>query len=311
MQKLFHILLYSLLVILLSGCQLHGFNNPRDNHSKETTHNFKEKLLDNSIFFLVIGVDSRGEKNSRSDSIAIVQYNVEDRTLKVASILRDSLVRINGYKHKYGKINQAYYLGGEKLLKETIKYNFGIIIDHTVILDFKGFVGIVNTLVPEGITVDVSQKLIDDMKLKMKTGKNNLHGEQLLKYVRFRHDHRNDFGRVERQQEVLLKVVNAVKDKLNTFGGIVRAPLLLDEAIKYVSTDLNLEEALTLSSVAFSQPIEKIDTLSIPIKTGFTNVTVNHLGAVLKLDLPKNKRILKQFFKEPAPVINVPDSKHK
>jgi len=145
----------------------------------------------------------------------------------------------------------------------------------------------------------------------MKTGKNNLHGEQLLKYVRFRHDHRNDFGRVERQQEVLLKVVNAVKDKLNTFGGIVRAPLLLDEAIKYVSTDLNLEEALTLSSVAFSQPIEKIDTLSIPIKTGFTNVTVNHLGAVLKLDLPKNKRILKQFFKEPAPVINVPDSKHK
>ncbi|PEJ48472.1 transcriptional regulator [Bacillus sp. AFS002410] len=310
MLKLFRICLLSILVFCLVGCQIKPSNEGRNeaNHKNRQEMSFKNKLLKNSLFFLVIGVDSRGEKNSRSDSIAVVQYNVEDRTLKVASILRDSYVKIKGYKYGYGKINQAYYLGGEKLLKDTIYRNLGIPIDHTVIIDFKGFVGIVDTLVPEGITVDVSQSLIDDMKLKMKLGKNNLHGEQLLKYVRFRHDQNNDFGRVQRQQEVLLKVVSAVKEKLNTFGGIARVPLLLDETTKYVSTDLKLDDILSLASIAFTQPIEKIDRLSIPVDTGYTNETVEHSGAVLKLDLTKNRQSIKQFFKAPSPVIKSKNS---
>ncbi|WP_158095079.1 LCP family protein [Gottfriedia luciferensis] len=305
MIKFFRICLLSFLVLFLVSCQIRPSNEPANElrSQNEQKMSFKNKLLKNSLFFLVIGVDSRGEKKSRSDSIAVVQYNVDDRTLKVASILRDSYVKISGYKYHYGKINQAYYLGGQKLLKETINNNFGIPIDHTVIIDFKGFVGIVDTLVPEGITVNVSQTLIDDMNLKMKPGKNNLHGKQLLKYVRFRHDQNNDFGRVERQQEVLLKVVSSVRDKLNTFGGIAKVPLLLDETTKYVSTDLKLEEVLTLASVAFSQPIEKIDTLSIPVSSAFTNETVEHSGAVLKLNFSKNRQTIKQFFKEPAPVI--------
>lgn len=297
--------LLSLIVCLLVSCQSKPSVQPENQTIplNEQKMSFKNKLLKNSLFFLVIGVDSRGEKKSRSDSIAVVQYNVEDRTLKVASILRDSFVKIDGYKYRYGKINVAYSLGGEKLLKETIYKNLGIPIDHTVIIDFKGFIGIVDTLVPEGIKVNVSQTLIDDMNLKMKPGENNLHGEQLLKYVRFRHDHNNDFGRVQRQQEVLLKVVSAVKEKLNTFGGIARVPLLLDETTHYVSTDLKLEEILSLVSIAFSQPIEKIDRLSIPVDAGFTNETVEHSGAVLKLDFSKNRESIKQFFKAPAPVL--------
>ncbi len=310
MSKFLRICLLSFLVFILTSCQIKPSDHGQSQSSplSEQKMSFKNKLLKNSLFFLVIGVDSRGEKNSRSDSIAVVQYNVEDRTLKVASILRDSYVKIKGYKYGYGKINQAYYLGGEKLLKETIYNNLGIPIDHTVIIDFKGFVGIVDTLVPEGITVNVSQSIINDMNLKMKPGKNKLHGEQLLKYVRFRHDHDNDFGRVQRQQEVLLKVVSAVKEKLNTFGGIARVPLLLDETTKYVSTDLKLDEILSLASIAFSQPIEKIDRLSIPVDAGFTNETVEHSGAVLKLNFSKNRQTIKQFFKAPAPVINSKNS---
>lgn len=304
MNKLFRTFFLTLLIFLLAGCQIKTTHpDPHKVNPNQPEMSFKNKLLKNSLFFLIIGVDSRGEAKSRSDSIAVVQYNVEDRTLKVASILRDSYVKIPGYKYQYGKINTAYYLGGENLLKQTIYDNFGIPIDHTVTIDFKGFVGIVDTLVPEGISVNVSQQLIDDMKLKMKPGTHNLHGDQLLKYVRFRHDKMNDFGRVGRQQEVLLKVISAVKTKLNTFGGIARVPLLLDETIKYVDTDLNLEEVLTLSSTAFFQPIEKINTLSIPVESGFTNQTVEHSGAVLKLDFSKNRQSIKQFFSAPAPVI--------
>ncbi|GIN73935.1 transcriptional regulator [Bacillus sp. J14TS2] len=285
--------------LLLFGCQ----NIGKDHSEQEETEN---EVVDESINFLVLGIDSRGEANSRTDTIMLVNYRPEDRTLKLISIMRDSYVQIPGHKYNFDKINNAYFLGGEELLKKTIQNNFGLDVDHTVTVDFQGFVSVMDTLIPEGINVHVDQAVIDDMDLKMAAGENSLHGEDLLKYVRFRHDERSDFGRVERQQEILLDVIAKVNEKMNSFTGMTKIPQLVHDTIKNVETDLGPQEIITLSSMVFSQPIEQIETMRIPVKDGFTNQTYGHAGAVLKLDFLKNQEAMQKFLSEPTPVNDEP-----
>ncbi|MBO0995869.1 LCP family protein [Bacillus sp. SD088] len=285
--------------LLLFGCQ----NIGKDYSEEEETEN---KAVDESINFLVLGIDSRGEANSRTDTIMLVNYRPEDRTLKLISIMRDSYVQIPGHKYNFDKINNAYFLGGEELLKKTIQNNFGLDVDHTVTVDFQGFVSVIDTLIPEGINVHVDQAMIDDMNLKMAAGENSLHGEDLLKYVRFRHDERSDFGRVERQQDILLDVISKVNEKMNSFTGMTKIPQLVHDTIKNVETDLGPQEIITLSSMVFSQPIEQIETMRIPVKDGFTNQTYEHAGAVLELDFFKNQEAMQKFLSEPTPVNDEP-----
>lgn len=285
--------------LFLFGCQ----NIEKDHSEQEETEN---EAIDESINFLVLGIDSRGEASSRTDTIMLVNYRPEDRVLKLISIMRDSYVQIPGHKYDFDKINNAYFLGGEELLKKTIKDNFDLDVDHTVTVDFQGFVSVMDTLIPEGINVHVDQAMIDDMNLKMAAGENSLHGEDLLKYVRFRHDERSDFGRVERQQDILLDVIAKMNEEMNSFVGITKIPQLVHDTIKNVETDLGPQEIITLSSMVFSQPIEQIETMRIPVKDGFTNQTYQHAGAVLELDFLKNQEAMQKFLSEPTPVNDEP-----
>jgi polyisoprenyl-teichoic acid--peptidoglycan teichoic acid transferase len=170
----------------------------------------------------------------------------------------DLYVEIPGYNQVYGKINQSYYLGGEKLLKETIQNNFHVNIDYTVVVDFDGFITMIDTIIPEGIKVDVSSKMIKDMKFNMKDGENTLHGEELLKYVRFRHDNLSDFGRVNRQQEVLLKLKNEINKKINSFDGVTHILYFVDMVIKNVEMDLSVSELFTICSTFFCFMLTRI-----------------------------------------------------
>ncbi|MDI7743789.1 LCP family protein [Lysinibacillus fusiformis] len=297
-------------VFLLSSCQ----QDPIDQSGKQAesllnkyerlnpSDFFKNKLMEKPLHFLVVGVDSRGEKESRADSIMIVQYSAEDRTVKVVSVMRDSYVEIPGYKQTYGKINLSYFLGGEKLLKETIQNNFGVNIDYTITVDFHGFASVIDTIVPEGMNVEVSAEMIEDMKFEMEAGENTLHGEELLKYVRFRHDDQSDFGRVNRQQEILLELKNKINEKINSINGVTQLPDLVDTVIKNIKTDLSVGQVFTLSSNLFLQPIEDIKTMRIPVTNGYSNKHDPHEGAVLEINFPKNQEMLSEFFSDTMPV---------
>ena len=65
-------------------------------------------------------------------------------------------------------------------------------------------------LIPNGIEVDVPYEMSDGIGMTLKKGKQQLHGKELLDYVRFRQDRLSDFGRVQRQQEVISKLMEGV-----------------------------------------------------------------------------------------------------
>jgi polyisoprenyl-teichoic acid--peptidoglycan teichoic acid transferase len=245
-----------------------------------------------NINVLLLGVDSRGEINSRSDTIMIAQYNQDTKTPKIVSIMRDSYVEIPGYG--MNKINAAEALGGPELMRKTIKENFDVDIQYYAQIDFRGFIKMIDTAFPDGIEVDVEKDMSKNIGVSLSQGKQTLHGKELLGYVRFRHDAESDFGRVERQQ----KVLNILLDNIISFTGITNLPKMVGTIQPYIET--NLENKLVLSvATSFIKDDKKIESFRIPIDDGYKNSRVlisNNNVAVLELDLERNREALNDFL---------------
>jgi LCP family protein required for cell wall assembly len=210
----------------------------------------------NACNFLVLGSDSRSDipKNEqggvigssrnitgqRSDTIMVVQTDLENKRTVVLSIPRDLRVEIPG--HGMGKINTAFsYPGGANLMVKTVEKLTGLQINHYVQVNFVGFQNLVNAL--GGVPVCIDQPMIDTYSgLKLAhAGCYNLKGAQALAFVRARHvqgDTIPDFSRIARQQQFTRAIIN----KVMSAGAILHYP----EIVKAVSKDLVVDKRLNL-----------------------------------------------------------------
>lgn len=291
-EKVFFIYL---LILILAGCTYAPL--PKQNGNAGTEKKLtKEDDRESVKTFLLIGVDTRGEQKSRSDALILAKYFPEQEKLKLASIMRDSYVKMPGNKSGYNKINAAYYYGGRELLKKTIQENFDIKVDHVAVIDFQGFVKMVDLLAPEGVAVNVDQEIIDDMSIQASVGKNVLHGEEILKYVRFRHDDESDFGRVERQQEVMVQLKTAFVNQISSFEGMAALPSIIEQGLSYLDTDIGLKTIMEMGPKAFFHTPDTVETLRVPVEGSFKDEIYPQSGAVLQIDFTKNKKALKEFF---------------
>ncbi|MDQ0883623.1 LCP family protein [Peribacillus sp. V2I11] len=289
------VLFIYLLILILAGCTYAPL--PKQNGNAGTEKKLtKEENQENVKTFLLIGVDTRGEQKSRSDAIILAKYFPEQEKLKLASIMRDSYVKIPGNKSVYNKINAAYYYGGRELLKKTIQENFDVKVDHVAVIDFQGFVKMVDLLAPDGVELNVDQEIIDDMSIQASVGKNVLHGEELLKYVRFRHDDESDFGRVERQQEVMVQLKTAFINQISSFEGMAALPSIIEQGLSYLDTDIGLKTIMEMGpKIVFHTP-DTVETLRVPVGGSFKDEIYPQSGAVLEMDYTKNKKALQEFF---------------
>lgn len=295
-------ILFAVAAAILSGCM--SFQQKDNNNARqemeigESEKMSKEPsaIVNETKNFLLIGVDSRGEEDSRSDAIVLASYEPSGESIKLVSLMRDSYVKIPDYQYMYSKLNHAYYIGGKELLKDTIEQNFGVQIDHTAIIDFKGFTAMLDAIAPDGIEAEVSAAMIEDMGLDLEPGKQKLKGSDILSYVRFRHDGQSDFGRVDRQQEILIGLKDEVMNQFSSPAGLARFPEVISQAMKYVETDLKIEEALSLGVKFLMNPVTDIETLRVPVEDSYENKTYEHAGSVLQLDFEENSEALKQFL---------------
>ncbi|MED4351925.1 LCP family protein [Schinkia azotoformans] len=243
------------------------------------------------INILLIGSDTRGEENGQSDTLMIAHYNQKSHRLKIASIMRDTYVDIPDYgKHK---INAAFAIGGPELVRKTIKQNFDIDVNYYAVVDFEGFPKIVDIVAPNGIEVDIPYEMSYGIEMTLHPGKQILHGNELLGYVRFRHDRLSDFGRVERQQEVLSKI----KEQATTIHSLVNLPKILGVADPYIDTSVDASTILAIGKGLIAGKYQPVETIRIPINDSYVNDRVK-VGAVLKIDFNKNKQALTDFLAE-------------
>ncbi|QII47689.1 LCP family protein [Bacillus paralicheniformis] len=244
------------------------------------------------VNILVLGIDSRGEDHSRSDSMMVIHYNKKQKQPKLISIMRDSYVDIPGYDKQ--KVNAAYAYGGPELVRKTLKESFDLDINYYAIIDFKGFAKIVDAVAPDGIEVDVPKKMSYGIGMTLQPGKQVLHGERLLGYVRFRHDRESDFGRVRRQQEVFSKLQNEAM----SIGNIAQLPKLWGLVDPYIETNIPNGVIFSLGKDFLLGSIKETKSFRLPVDGSFTNKDDPTYGAVLDLDLEQNKEELKRFLNE-------------
>lgn len=209
---------------------------------------------------LLIGEDNV-EGSSRSDAAIIISVDNKTKKITLTSVLRDSYtyMNING-EDRYDKTNHSYAWGGGEKLKEVISNNYKIVIDHYVILDFEGFVSIVDAL--GGVTVEVTQAEADYINStsshKVSSGKNvKLNGEQALYFVRIRKLD-GEAQRTERQRRLITACLEGIgnSSSLEELMGVVEA------LYPYVTTDLNELELATLGTQAISEKWFEYETVS-------------------------------------------------
>lgn len=245
-----------------------------------------------AVNVLLLGSDSRGKKSARTDSIMVAHYDPQTHKIKLISFMRDIYVSIP--EHGKQKLNAAYSFGGPELLRKTIKLNFGLDIHHYAIVDFKGFVKAVDLLVPKGIEVDIPYEMSDGIGMTLEKGTQQLQGEELLGYVRFRQDRLSDFGRVQRQQEVVSKL----KEEAVSLNSVAKLPELLDLLQSYVDTNIDTSTILTIGKDILTNEAGEIQTIRLPEDGSFQNERYEGIGEVLEVDLEHNKRTLKKFLGE-------------
>ena len=249
---------------------------------------------DDVINILFIGSDARSNvEGQRSDTMMLFSIDKQNKKLKLTSFLRDSYVYIPSKKYST-KLNAAFSYGGTQLVMDTLEYNFGVDIDHYIMVDFKVFKQLVDLLggiTVKGVTEAEAKYMREEVNLKkVKKGTNHMNGKTALWYCRIRYVD-NDFRRTERQRKVITAIVNKAL-KTN--------PIKLMEIVKKVlpniSTDISTNELLGLAAGAAVQYIHyDIKQQQIPAEGTWSDARISG-QLVLKMDIEENKEILKSFL---------------
>ena len=308
------ITIFSLIAILILITSVVGFFVFRFyNHSYEgNTDPAKVNTVDEDIKFkevpgitniLLLSSDARpGEDVSRSDSIMILTIDNINKKLKVTSLMRDMLVKIDG--HGEEKLNHAFAYGGPTKTIETIQNNFGIKLNNYVIVDFNAFVKVIDAI--NGIEVAVKDYELDELNkyildgggsekdLLPSPGTYNLNGYQALSYARIRKVGNGEYERTERQRAVLQIALEKIKDMSK-----VKIVSLLNELFPYVKTNISLGNAMDYGFTALNVGKKcnfEIEQFRVPLDSISKGGIINNKGWVFVIDKVETSKALQEFI---------------
>ena len=211
------------------------------------------------VNILVLGLDRRpseGQEPTRSDTLFVLRVDPKTDSAAILGIPRDLMVDIpfkDGSGSYQDRVNTVYVQGefndypggGIGLLKKVLGNEpFGIQIDKYVIIDFKGFEGLIDAL--GGIDVDVPEEVYDPYYSETELpgdylpqhfypGKQEMDGVTALAYSRIRFSS-DDLDRIQRQQRVIFAAI----DKAKSLNLLKENPVdLWDKYDATIQTDIN------------------------------------------------------------------------
>lgn len=270
------------------------------------------------INILVVGQAGReGEESHIADSTILVTVNTYDGTVRLSSVLRDTLVDLPAYKtHKAGrnKFNMAYHLGNTwegiegamAYTNLTMYHNFGVEVDHNVEISFESFTKLIDYM--GGVEIELTEaeaKYLnkDDLYVTydVEPGLQYLDGMAALSYARMRKadgDGDSDIKRTARQHKLIEALFNKVRDlSLKELQGVA------DTLLPLITTTMKPKDVadLMLKMLPHIRDL-KFEKGSIPIKTTYWGELQEPYGSVLLFYPDQNKRLIREFTEgEPNP----------
>ncbi|HZG74176.1 MAG TPA: LCP family protein [Chondromyces sp.] len=229
-----------------------------DGRGKSPLRDAEVHPLKDNVSILLIGVDGSKarEKNKdfgqklRSDALMVATLNVEDKSIKLVSIPRDSYVYVPEVEYKT-KINHAHAFGGPKATIETVEELLDIPIDYYVRMNFYAFMDVVNAL--DGIKVNVPYELYEKNSedkhnaIHLEPGVQILNGEEALALARTR-NYDNDIERGKRQQAIMeaviteaasIKSISKYDEMLEAIGSNMRTNMTFSEMKSLINYGTN------------------------------------------------------------------------
>jgi polyisoprenyl-teichoic acid--peptidoglycan teichoic acid transferase len=261
-----------------------GLEEAVDQEGEVTQINKAEDEID----IMMIGVDNRSDKfTGRSDVMMYMRVNTTEKTIKLASFMRDTLVSIDG--HGKNKLNTAYGYGGIDLMKDTYNKSYGLVPDYYIVVNFYGMEDIITAL--DGVDIEVqsgeelewlnaciaeinSEDSGKDAATINKAGLQHLNGRQAVAYMRVRHPG-GDAARIERQQKVMLKLFEKAQDL-----SVGQIPSLIETLSQYVRTDLSLTKMVDLAKSVRGMQTSGLKTFRYP--DAYVNRYYKGAGAVVQ-----------------------------
>ncbi len=242
---------------------------------------FDQKIMNIALF----GVDARDMDSfsGLSDSIMVLSINTETKQIKLLSIMRDSLVKVerNG-KVIVDKINAVYQLEGPALSIKTLNQNFGLDISEYVTVNFNGLAHIIDAVGGVDITLTDTEvrgyaegdypafnDYIDELCSVLsenpkehyirKAGTYHVNGIQAVAYSRIRFmpnvwGGRDDYGRTDRQRYVMEQLFQkALAMSKTDYIKLAKALFPYVETSLSYSESINLATGVLLKSPTFQQ----------------------------------------------------------
>lgn len=231
------------------------------------------------ITFLILGIDGykglRLEGGGNTDVIMVASFDMDESTLDIVSIPRDTIANVPWSVKKVNSIwaNMSNKYKGETdatnlTMADTRQHfsNFiGFSIDYWVTIDMAAFESLVNAL--GGVTVNVpsSFRLVEKemgMDVRLSAGVQTLNGQQALALARYRGYGDGDFGRVHAQQLIM----KALAEQLLSASAIRNNPVdFANTLLKYVKTNMDVNEIVRVGREGLNVPSENISFATAPV----------------------------------------------
>ncbi|RVU54914.1 LCP family protein [Anaerosphaera multitolerans] len=273
MGRFFKAFFTTFLVIILLFVGSIGFfvvknhiENPQDFFSEVSNG-------DKNVSFLMLGVDNLDtstENSSRSDTIMVVNMNLDTGKVDLISVPRDTYASIEGYKKQ--KINHSYNYGGPELTLNSVNNLLGTNIEYYVTVSYK-FVGDIVDIIG-GVDVDVPQDMVykdewadPPLDIQLAKGPQTLNGNSAMQFLRYRGYANADLGRVQAQQQF----VSSFLDKLKSPASILKAPMLLRSYDKNTLTNLPFSQVVKIGLNLRKLSKENISTQTLPGSPSYRN----------------------------------------
>ena len=309
---------------------LKGFQSREDNKLKDAkaaqVEVFNGQDTRDGVNILILGTDGRIGQNSaetRTDSIIVLNVSGKDKKIKLVSFMRDNLVYIDGYSQVIDgqrqadhKLNLAYELGeqegkqGAERVRKVLKDNFDLDIRYYALVDFQAFATAIDTLFPDGVTIDAQFSTLngvpvteatvgDDLHATatesptqtIRAGKQQMNGSTLLNYARFRDDDEGDYGRTRRQQQVMSAILQQIKDPTKLFTGSEA----LGKVFSMTSTNLPYTFLLTNGLSILDGAQNGIERVTVPELGDWQDEFDVYGGQALRVDQNAYKNKLAQM----------------
>lgn len=202
-----------------------------------------------AVNILVAGVDTASNDSGdsvkintvkKANSIVLLHYDPKNENLKVVSIPRDTMIKLN---EKRQKISISNSVNGPKYLVNNVEELMNTKVNYYVQLDYNAFKDVIDSL--GGVDVNINNKMdyddnLQNLHINFDKGVTHLNGQKAEEYFRWVKNNDGkfiageDLGRIKNQQQL----IDAAIKKFSRFSTIFKYPAIISSVSKDIVTNM-------------------------------------------------------------------------